>query len=304
MPVGGGTRAAEILRRLSSEEPLLPEVGAAEHEERSPLRWSWPRFTGPWRPAAALAVVATLLVAGGVVLLRRPAPIEQRLPLAAETAVAASSTGDGSGSADPAPSGASEAPAGTGPTGADSTGAGQAGAGSTGAGSTGAGPVLVHVAGAVASPGVVELSGPARVIDAVRAAGGLRSDADPDRVNLAAPLIDGQRIVIPVIGQEPPTELAQPTPPAQRDADDTAGASGGSTGTPGSGADSNLVDVNTADAVELERLPGVGPATAAAIIAHREQHGAFTSVEELIEVRGIGEAKLEAMRDMVTIGGP
>jgi competence protein ComEA len=154
--------------------------------------------------------------------------------------------------------------------------------------------VVVHVAGAVASPGVVRLAATGRIVDAVAAAGGLRADADPDRVNLAAPVSDGQRIVIPVVGQPLPEEVVAAPPPGATAPGDVAG--------PGD-TSASVVDLNRATAEQLDTLPGVGPATAAAILAHREQSGPFRSVDGLIEVRGIGEAKLEALRDLVTVSG-
>lgn len=144
-----------------------------------------------------------------------------------------------------------------------------------------AGPVIVHVAGAVAHPGVWELPAEARVIDAVDAAGGLTGDADASRVNLAAPAADGSQIYIPAHGE---------TPPPVTGADEAT-----TDGEPG------LVDLNTAGATELETLPGIGPATAAAIIDHRERNGVFAAVEDLLDVRGIGEAKLAQLRDLVRV---
>lgn len=160
------------------------------------------------------------------------------------------------------------------------------------------GSVVVHVAGAVHQPGVVTLPAGSRTIDAVDAAGGFVPGADPDRVNLAAPLIDGSRLVVPLVGQVAPVELVP----------DAGGTQGGGatarsadrTGSPPSSA--APVDLNTADAAALDALPGVGPATAAAIISHRDEHGPFSSVEDLLDVRGIGEAKLDALRDLVTVG--
>lgn len=146
--------------------------------------------------------------------------------------------------------------------------------------STTTGPVVVHVAGAVAVPGVHRLPPGTRVIDAVEASGGLTPDADAGAVNLAAALVDGSQVYVPRIGEVPPG------PPA------SAG---------GRGEASGPVDLNTADATLLETLPGVGPATAAAIVDHRERHGPFATVEGLLEVRGIGEAKLEALRDLVRV---
>ncbi len=159
-------------------------------------------------------------------------------------------------------------------------------------------PVLVHVAGAVVRPGVVELPADARVNDAVVAAGGLAPGADPDRVNLAAPLLDGSWIVIPAVGDPAmPVQVPTSAPPGGG-----AGGAAGGSGEPG-GANGTLVDLNTADAKALEELPGVGPATAEAILDHRSSAGPFGSVDDLLAVRGIGEAKLEALREHVTVSG-
>jgi competence protein ComEA len=146
--------------------------------------------------------------------------------------------------------------------------------------STTSGPVVVHVAGAVIVPGVHQLPAGSRVIDSVQASGGLSPDADAGAVNLAAELVDGSQVYVPRIGEVP----AGPAP-----------------GAPVSQDAAGPVDLNAADVALLETLPGVGPATAAAIVDHRERHGPFTSVEGLLEVRGIGEAKLEALRDLVRV---
>ena len=144
------------------------------------------------------------------------------------------------------------------------------------------GPVVVYVAGAVARPGVYPVGGGARVADAVGAAGGTTPDADLDPLNLAARLSDGDRVFVPRKGQAPPPVLG-PGP-----------AGDGST-------PSGPVNLNTATAEQLEALSGVGPATAHAIITWRQQHGRFRSVQDLLQVRGIGPAKLEALRDQVTV---
>lgn len=159
-----------------------------------------------------------------------------------------------------------------------------------------AGPaeVTVHVAGAVVRPGVYVLPEPARVGDLLAAAGGPRPEADLDRLNLAAPASDGSRIFVPAVGEEEVPSVLGPDGPTG------PGSSGG--GPAGVDAD-GLVDVNAADAAALETLPGVGPATASAIVAHREQHGPFRQVDDLLAVRGIGEAKLAALRDLVVVGG-
>jgi competence protein ComEA len=145
--------------------------------------------------------------------------------------------------------------------------------------------VVVHVAGAVSAPGVQRLPPGARVVDAVEAAGGTLPDADLRGVNLAALLEDGQQVYVPVPGEEPPLAVAMPAGPS----DDGEGSSG------------TVIDVNTAGSRELEALPGIGPATASAIIDHRTTHGPFGSVDQLVDVRGIGEAKLEQIRPLVTV---
>jgi competence protein ComEA len=144
--------------------------------------------------------------------------------------------------------------------------------------------VVVHVAGAVARPGVLLMPEGARVIDAVEGAGGATADADLDRLNLAAVLADGQRIVVLAVG-----------------APGGPGASG--VGDPGGTATdpAGLLDLNLATAAQLEALPGIGPVLAAAILAERDRRGGFRSVNELREVRGIGEVRFADLRDLVTV---
>jgi competence protein ComEA len=156
-------------------------------------------------------------------------------------------------------------------------------AGSGPASTTTAAPsaVVVHVAGAVAAPGVYELPAGARVVDGVAAAGGALVEADVGALNLAAVVADGQRVYVPRIGEPRPPELG-PAP------------------APGSSVAAGPVDLNAASAAELDGLPGVGPATAQAIVDHREANGPFASVDDLEAVRGIGPAKLEAIRAHVT----
>lgn len=140
--------------------------------------------------------------------------------------------------------------------------------------------VVVHAAGAVATPGVYRLANGSRVSDLLTAAGGATADADLDQLNLAAPLADGERVLVLRRGEVGRGEVV-------------AGASGPSA--------TAKVDLNRATAEELDKLPGIGPATAEAIIRHRETHGRFRSVTELLEVRGIGEAKLEQLRPLVKV---
>jgi len=146
--------------------------------------------------------------------------------------------------------------------------------------------VTVHVAGQVASPGVYAVPAGGRVADAVIAAGGTASEADVEQLNLAARLTDGERIYVPKKGEAPPV-VATPAP-----------ASGGAK--PGA-APIGPVDLNTATAEQLEALPGVGPATSKAILAYRSSRGRFRSVTELLEVPGIGPAKLESLRPLVKV---
>lgn len=137
-------------------------------------------------------------------------------------------------------------------------------------------PLLVHVVGAVQSPGVYALPPGSRVLDAVDAAGGATDEGQPNRLNLAASLIDGEQVRVPVEG-EPVAGPARP------------------------GGPSGPIDLNSATAADLETLPGIGPATAAAIVDHREATGRFEEVADLLEVRGIGEAKLAAIADQVVV---
>jgi competence protein ComEA len=151
--------------------------------------------------------------------------------------------------------------------------------------------IVVHAAGAVARPGLQRLAGGSRVSDLLEAAGGPTPESDLDRLNLAAPLADGQRLYVPRLGETAPAPVSP------------EGGVGGSAATvDGAGAAAGPVDLNTATADQLEALPGVGPATSAAIIAHRERNGPFGSVDDLLDVRGIGPAKLEGLRDLVTAG--
>lgn len=152
--------------------------------------------------------------------------------------------------------------------------------------STRAGPsATVHVAGAVARPGVVRVPAGARVVDALAAAGGGLPDADLDRLNLAAKVVDGQRIAVPHLGAPAVGGLA-------------AGPDGA--GDPGGLGDGPL-DLNTASAAQLEALPGIGPSLAAAIVAEREKRGGFRSVGELRDVRGIGERRFADLEHRVTV---
>jgi competence protein ComEA len=153
--------------------------------------------------------------------------------------------------------------------------------------------IVVHVAGAVKRPGVVRIPRGSRVDDAVKAAGGFSSQADPDSVNLAQPLEDGVQVYVPRKGEAVQVEGRVGSLSAHR-ASERAAA--GRRELP-----SGKININTATAEQLESLPGVGPATAHAVIEYRQQNGGFGSVDELLEVRGIGPKKLEQIRPYVTV---
>jgi competence protein ComEA len=130
------------------------------------------------------------------------------------------------------------------------------------------------------------------VTDVIDAAGGLAPDADPDRVNLAQPVADGERVYVLHRG-----EAAVPEAPGGGGGPPAASVPAGGEGS----APPTIVDLNTATSDQLDTLPGVGPATAAAIIAYRSEHGPFTSVDQLLDVRGIGDAKFAELKDLVTV---
>jgi competence protein ComEA len=137
--------------------------------------------------------------------------------------------------------------------------------------------VAVYVTGAVQNPGVYYLPGESRVQDALEAAGGPTADADLDRVNLAQRVHDEDQIYFPEVGEE-----SLP-----------ASSTGGST--------DGLIDINTASADELEQLPGIGPALAQSIIDYRESQGPFGSIEEIMDVQGIGQAVFDDIRELIAV---
>ncbi len=148
--------------------------------------------------------------------------------------------------------------------------------------------VLIHVAGAVRRPGLYELRAGARVAEAIDAARGPRAGADLNAINLAEPLIDGTKLDVPRSGEAPAP---------------VTGVPGTTSGYPTTteGAAPAVIPLNTADQVALETIPGIGPVTATAILEYRDQIGAFESIDQLLEVSGIGPATLESIRPYVTI---
>lgn len=179
--------------------------------------------------------------------------------------------------------------------------------------------IAVHVAGCVAKPGLYELKLGARVNDALLAAGGMTKLADSDSVNIALPVRDGQQVYIPARAAQPVASMeapklqaeqqkeaivqvqtAQPAPPPDR-LDVTMEAPFVEVPQDGA-APVSKVDINSASIAELDTLPGIGPSTAAKIIEYRDKNGPFASIEQLMDVSGIGPSKYEAMREMVVAG--
>lgn len=249
--------------------------------------------------ALAVATIAVLVIA---FLIFRPAPqhaASEEEVGSAEGRGIDSGTGTSSGNGASSPATEPGAPAGQEQhTEAEATSAAQ---------STESGTVVVHVTGAVHSPSVVSLSAGARVQDAVEEAGGLKEQADAEAINLARVLQDGEQIHIPARGEAPEPGGAGPDSAASNPAggaetgsggDSATGAAGSAAADPNSGA---KVDLNTADLTTLETLPGVGPVTAEAIIAHREEQP-FASVEDLLLVQGIGPKTFESLKDHVSVG--
>jgi comEA protein len=151
--------------------------------------------------------------------------------------------------------------------------------------------VVVHVSGAVKKSGVYRLAPDSRVADAIEQAGGATQNADLDALNLAEPLQDGQKIHVPRKGEVSAPAVASVAPSrSPRSAPQAAAAT---TQFP--------INLNTATAEQLEAIPGIGPVLAQRIIEYRQTHGRFQSVDELLEVRGIGPKRLENMRPYVVV---
>ncbi|MFJ5957216.1 helix-hairpin-helix domain-containing protein [Paenarthrobacter sp. NPDC092416] len=161
----------------------------------------------------------------------------------------------------------------------------------TSEGPRGEGKLLVHVAGAVQKPGVVELPAGSRVFQAVEAAGGATPAADLNGLNLAEVVQDGAKIHVPVLG-EPVAGGAVSEGPV---------GSGSSGATAGTGVGTPKVNINTASLEELGTLPRVGPVTAQRIVDWRKEHGPFASIDELDAIDGIGPKLMESLRNLVTV---
>src|SRR5512138_284576 len=143
-------------------------------------------------------------------------------------------------------------------------------------------PIVVHITGAVPRPGVYALPQGARVQDGISAAGGFLAEADKTNINLAQALEDGQKLDIPFIEGGSPV-LATPLPQVIATTTD-------------------LININTASAAELDTLPGIGPTTAQKIIDYRTQNGPFLNAEDIINVSGIGPGTYERIKNLITVG--
>jgi competence protein ComEA len=143
-------------------------------------------------------------------------------------------------------------------------------------------PVIVHIAGAVPRPGVYALPQGARIQDAIAAAGGFLAEAEKSQINLAALLEDGEKLDIPYIeGASPVLTTAVPEVVTST---------------------TELIDINTASVAELDTLPGIGATLAQRIVEYREQHGPFITIEDIIDVPGIGAGNFERFKNMITVG--
>ncbi len=279
-PVGleHGGDLDEVEETDEVEEPDDDDGG-----ERHPGRARW---GVPPRAALALAVVALVVAAVLVVratVLQPEAVVQQAIDPSVAAVPAAA---DGGAAPEPAEAPSTSTPGttpSTTPTGSSAASASQ-------------GPVAVHVVGAVVAPGVVEVPAGSRVADAVAAAGGLSPEADPAGVNLARAIGDGEQVVVPR-----PGEVAVPAapPPGGPAAPGAPGAAPGAPAAPGQPAEP--VDVNAAGVAELDALPGIGPVLAQRIVGFREANGPFTSVDELVEVPGIGDATLADLTPLVRV---
>jgi len=143
--------------------------------------------------------------------------------------------------------------------------------------------IYVHLLGQVEHPGLFVLHEGDRALDAVAAAGGFSPTADEGQLNLARPLVDGEQIVVPAIGEAPPVVSGLPPPSG------------------GGAASGGMVNLNTADQAALETLPRVGPALARRILDWRATNGRFTAIEDLMSVTGIGEKTFDGLKALVTV---
>ncbi|MCQ1956544.1 helix-hairpin-helix domain-containing protein [Arthrobacter sp. zg-Y826] len=266
--------------RWDTSDVHVPDLQGAEPpgDDQPGLRRRW-AFS---LPAAVLAVCLLLGCGAAIVLFRDRGPVPvasiELSPPAADPSVAAEGSSSPQGASSPAS--ASPQPPTSPP------------------GEPGGSPAttVVHVAGAVLRPGVVRLAPGSRIVDAVEAAGGTAADADLAGVNLAALVEDGAMVLVPRIGENPPS-------PADTGANVPEGSTSGAAGTGAQpdGSASGSINLNTADSTQLQTLPRVGPVLAERIITWRTEHGRFSRPEDLDAVPGIGEVMMAALLPLVTV---
>jgi competence protein ComEA len=226
-------------------EPAISESPEPARTEGSMLALARARITDHLRfhprEAAALAVLGLLLLIGAGLAYRRARPAAAVPPPAGAVSVSASPS----------------------------------------VGAASANTIVVDVVGAVRKPGVYDFPQGARVIDAVRAAGGFAPGAESQAINLARPLVDGEQVVVPKKGEAPAG---------------AAGSGGASAQQPG-----GKVNINSATESDFENLPGIGPVLAQKIVDYRDQHGPFRSIQDLMKVTGIGQKKFDSLQAYVAV---
>jgi competence protein ComEA len=158
---------------------------------------------------------------------------------------------------------------------------------------------VVHIGGAVNKPGVLRVPPDTRVIEAIEQAGGALPEADLDRLNLAAKMLDGEKLTVPLKTDPPAPEPEEPVISSQTPAPVSSAAPKPAPTKPK--APAGPISLNTATKAQLEALPGIGPVTAQKILDYRYQHGGFASIDELQAVKGIGPKKLEQVRPHVKL---
>ena len=301
--------AAPGAHASSNDEPIAGIETAAE--ERVPARRRW-------LLSFRAAVLAVCLLTGGAAGLAvfkgggAPAEISSvELDMGRTGSAGDSGSGSGSGAAAGSGAGGQEQD----PDGGGEIAYGDESGRTDEARGTGASPplgqpaepavLIIHVAGAVARPGVVEVPSGSRTGDAVDAAGGAAPEADLTAVNLAAPLQDGTMVVVPRIGDAAVQPPAGPGTGAGTGAGSGAAsgaaADSGEAGSAAGGGPEALLNINTASLQELDSLPRIGPVLAERIIAWREDHGRFSRPEDIDAVPGIGEAMLAALLPLITV---
>jgi competence protein ComEA len=165
---------------------------------------------------------------------------------------------------------------------------------------------VVQLSGAVVQPGVYELPAGSRVQDAVRAAGGFTPDASTAAVNLAAPIKDGEYIIIPAIPPTPvaaiPIATSTPQPATRLENPPLTPDPLPATQVPPAATPAGLININTASLEDLDRLPGIGPVMAQRIIDYRTTNGPFAVIDDIMNVQGIGPATFEKIKSLITVG--